>query len=48
MGKITLPMWAFLAVAFGVTYLYGVFDLQNRLPMPGKAKSSNGGLFNWF
>lgn len=37
MHKITLPAWAFVAVAVGTYYLYNVLNLNARLPMPGKA-----------
>ena len=37
MGKITLPAWAFVAVSAGVYYLWNVFNLNAKVPMPGKA-----------
>jgi hypothetical protein len=36
MHKITLPAWAFVAVAVGSFYVYNALNLNARLPMPGK------------
>lgn len=36
MHKVTLPAWAFVAVAAGVYYLWNVFNLNARLPGIGK------------